>query len=93
MRRARQVNYFVDLFSTCIMHVDVSDSVLSHLNSKLCWGKRCIRFQRKGLTQYRVMDDVIVNFTNVLALFLLLLNFAKTSKGKIIFLFPDITLF
>ena len=47
--------------------------------------------ESKELRQYRVMDVVVVNFTNVVALFLLLLNFAKTSNGKIIFPFPNIT--
>ena len=48
-------------------------------------------FQSNELRQYSVMDIVIVHFTNVLALFFLVLNFAKTSIGKIRFLFPDIT--
>ena len=48
-------------------------------------------FQSNELRQYSVMDNVIVHFTNVLALFFLVLNFAKTSIGKIRFHFPDIT--
>ena len=48
-------------------------------------------FQSNELRQYSVMDIVIVHFTNVLALFFLVLNISKTSIGKIRFLFPDIT--